>query len=114
MVSCTGGIAMPSKDALHDDLLTLVRLALTGRPEDVQAYIHKIARRQRSTAPDLADSLMKLLREAPSRSSPLRRETALPMPLDGESRLQLIRIEPPAKVDHEPILSADIAQTLRQ
>lgn len=110
----SGDTPMPTKDALHQDLLTLSRLALTGRPEDVQAFVHKVARRQRSTAPDLADALLKLLREAPSRSSPLRRETAIPMPLDGESRLQLLRIEPPVKVDCEPILSIDIAQTIRQ
>jgi SpoVK/Ycf46/Vps4 family AAA+-type ATPase len=105
---------MPAKDTLHDDVLTLSRLALTGRPEDVQAFIHKIARRQRSAAPELAEALLKLLRESPSRASPLRRETALPTPLDGESRLQLVRVEPPATLENAPILSSEVAGSIGQ
>jgi SpoVK/Ycf46/Vps4 family AAA+-type ATPase len=57
---------------------------------------------------------MKLLRESPSRASPLRRDTAVPVPLDGESRLQLLRIEPPAQADDGPILSDEISHQLRQ
>lgn len=100
-------------NTLHDDVLTLSRLAMTGRAEDVQAFIHKMARRHRSSAPDLADKLMALLREAPNRSSPLRRETTVPLPLDGESRLQLLRVEPPDVLD-EPIFGPEIAQQLHQ
>ena len=104
---------MSTESDLQEDLATLTRLALAGRPQDVQAFIHKVARRYRKPLPQFADQLMALLREAPSRSSPLRRETAAPLPLDGESRLQLVRVEPSTHLAVEPILTPDVSETLR-
>lgn len=101
-------------DQERDDLLTLARLAMAGRPQDIQAFLNRLARRYRKTAPDVADRLMKLLREAPTRTSPLRRETAMPLPLDGDSRLQLLRIEHHQRFEEEPILANDVDSLLRQ
>lgn len=52
------------------DIVHLVRLALTGRSQDVQLYVKRLAKKVRNEQPTLADELVRLLREAPTRSSP--------------------------------------------
>lgn len=100
--------------AMSDDLLTLARLALAGRSQDVQALLGRLARRYQKSHPDVADRMLQLLRESPSRMSPIRRGTTIPMPLDGDSRLQLLRIEHPASFSDEPILAKEVDASLRQ
>jgi hypothetical protein len=76
----------------------------TGRPEDVQVYIHR-SRGASEHAPDLG--LPDELLASAEPPSPLRRETARHVRRAGPLASSL------ARVDHEPILS-DIAQTLLQ
>src|SRR5690606_33998956 len=64
--------------------------------------------------PKLAEVLVALLREAPTRSSPLRRDTAAVMPVDLDSRLQLVRIEDVKTLDVEPIFDPAIWAGLEQ
>jgi len=96
------------------DFVTLARLALTGRPQDVQLLVHKAAKRYRGELPDVAERLSALLFEAPTRASPLRRETATPLPVDSDSRLQLLRVENEFHFDHELVLTPMIEKHLRQ
>jgi SpoVK/Ycf46/Vps4 family AAA+-type ATPase len=97
-----------------DDIVHLARLALAGRSQDVQTYIRRLARRYRSQIPDLASELSKLLQESPTRQSPLRREVTAPVPVDLESRLQLLRIENVPMIDVEPIWEPSVRCFLEQ
>jgi SpoVK/Ycf46/Vps4 family AAA+-type ATPase len=97
-----------------DDIVHLARLALAGRPQDVQTYIRRLARRYQGQLPDLASELSKLLQESPTRQSPLRREVAAPVPVDLESRLQLLRIEEVPTLEVEPIWEPGVRRFLEQ
>jgi SpoVK/Ycf46/Vps4 family AAA+-type ATPase len=96
------------------DFVHLARLALTGRPQDVQLLVHRTSKRYRPDFPEMADSLAALLRESPTRASPLRRQSEVPLPVDVDSRLHLLRVENNIAFDHEMILAPDIEASLRQ
>ena len=67
------------------EIVQLARLALAGRPQDVQAYVRRLARRYQGSLPEIASELHLLLQESPTRQSPVRREAAAPVPVDLES-----------------------------
>ena len=60
----------------------------------IQVLLHRAAKRYRVEAPEFAEALTKLVREAPTRASPLRRQAEVPMPVDTDSRLHLMRVNP--------------------
>lgn len=109
-----GGCVTEKLTDLLNDFVQLARLGMSGRPQDVTMLAQKAARRYRMAFPELSEKLTTLLREAPSRSSPLRRETALPLPLDADSRLKLIRIEEPGSQESWPILGPAVADSISQ
>jgi SpoVK/Ycf46/Vps4 family AAA+-type ATPase len=96
------------------DFVDLARLALTGRPQDVQLLVHRTAKRYRPDFPEMADSLAALLRESPTRASPLRKQSEVPLPVDIDSRLQLLRVENNITFDHEMIVAPEIEASLKQ
>lgn len=96
------------------DFLHLARLALTGRPQDVQLLVHRAVKRYRPDLPEMAESLAALLRESPTRASPLRRQSEVPLPVDTDSRLHLLRVENSITLDHEMVLTPDIEASLKQ
>ncbi|MCV0370496.1 ATP-binding protein [Filomicrobium sp.] len=96
------------------DLITLARIALTGRQQDVQLLLRRLAKKHRVSDPRLADQLMALLQESPTRASPLRRQSDVPLPVDGDTRIHLLRIEDNPMLDAEPVYTADVQQTLDQ
>lgn len=96
------------------DLVQLARLALTGRTQDIQTYIHRMARKYQKLAPDLGIRLKELAQQAATRQSPLRSETVAVIPVDRDSRLQLLCIAPPNPLEREPIWSEDIRRQLDQ
>lgn len=98
----------------REELVQLARLALSGRPQDIQNYIRRLARRYQQAAPQTATELNQLLQQSPTRQSPLRREAATPIPVDVESRLQLLRIEDVPVLDTEPVWDATIKRALGQ
>jgi len=102
------------KPDLEADYLQLARIALSGRPQDVQLALHRASKKYRDTAPRLSEGVGVLLRETPSQSSPLRRQAEVPMPVDIDSRLQLMRIEQQPALDHEPILAQEVERQLMQ
>lgn len=105
---------MARKDIGADEIVHIARLALTGRPQDVQTYIRRLARRCQDALPGVSTELNKLLQESPTRQSPLRRQTPTPVPVDMESRLQLLRVEAEPAIDVDPIWDPAVQQGLAQ
>ena len=105
---------MGDKSIKPDELVHIARLALTGRPQDVQLYIRRLAKRYQGAFPGIASELNKLLQESPTRQSPLRRQAEAPVPVDLESRLQLLRVETTPTLDVEPIWDAGVKRALEQ
>lgn len=100
------------KNTLEADFILLARIALTGRPQDVQLALHRAAKRYRASQPKLADEMTTLLRDAPSHASPLRRQAEVPLPVDIDSRLQLMRVEDKPALGHDPVLSPEVEKQL--
>lgn len=87
---------------------------MTGRSQDVQAYVRRIARRVQAQNGSLAQKLGELAAQAPSQNSPLRDATMPMMPVDADSRLRLLRHEFPVHLEREVVLRADIKSVLDQ
>lgn len=96
-----------------DQLVRLARLALIGNRDDVTAFLRREARRLQASDPDTANRLNTLLRANPVATSPLRDAGADQVPVDRDSRLQLVRHEFPVTLDDEPVWSPAMAQTLK-
>jgi len=96
------------------DLVQLARLALAGRPQDVQTYVTRMSRKYQKLVPELGEQLKEVLKLAPTRQSPLRKEGVATIPVDRDSRLQLLRHEPHAVLDHEPIWTQALSEQLNQ
>lgn len=107
-----GGDMTDKKPDVEADFIHLAKVALSGRGQDVQLAVHRAAKRHRDSSPRLAAELTQLLREIPSKSSPLRRHADVPLPVDIDSRLQLMRVEEHPELDHEPVLHAAIEEQL--
>ncbi len=98
---------------ISQDLIQLARIALSGRQQDVHLLIHRFTKKYGESYPGIAESLIALLQESPTRSSPLRRQADTPLPVDMDSRLQLLRVENTA-LDHLPVLSEHIGSAVNQ
>lgn len=96
------------------DLVHLSRLALAGRPQDVQTYVVRMARRYKKRIPDLGEQLTEIVKQAPTRQSPLRSETVAAIPVDRDSRLQLLRHELSPSLDHAPIWTGLVEASLKR
>lgn len=96
------------------DLVQLARLALAGRPQDVQTYVTRMSRKYQKLLPELGEQLKDLLKAAPTRKSPLRNEAMATIPLDRDSHLHLLRVESAGLIEHEPIWQRHIADSLSQ
>jgi SpoVK/Ycf46/Vps4 family AAA+-type ATPase len=97
-----------------NDLVQLARLALVGRPQDIQTYVLRLSRKYQRQLPELAEELKVLLKESPTRASPLRGEHVATIPVDQDSRLQLLRYEEVGRLEHEPIWPAPVQAALTQ
>lgn len=103
-----------AKADLDSDIISLARLALAGRAQDIQMLVQRIARKTRADKPELSHSLTALLREAPSKETPLRRMAEVPMPVDSDSRLHLLKIEEAIELDYPPVLAPKVSVALDQ
>jgi AAA+ superfamily predicted ATPase len=98
----------------ENDLVQLARLALSGRPQDVQTYVTRLSRKYLKLAPELGRQLKELIKLSPTRQSPLRSEGVANIPVDRDSRLQLLRHEQQGALPHDPIWSNSISDQLNQ
>ncbi len=96
---------MAEHEKLVEELVHLARIGLAGRPQDVQSYVHRISKKYRGAIPELSNALTGLLREAPTRSSPLRRQNEVALPVDVDTRFQLMRVEEQPQLDNEPVFA---------
>ncbi|UFW90471.1 ATP-binding protein [Bradyrhizobium barranii] len=102
------------KTEIEADLLQLARIALTGRMQDIQVILRRFAKRYASSMPEVADGLTTLLHELPTQASPLRQQADLPLPVDLDTRLHLLRVEAEPALDHEPIFAPGVTSALGQ
>jgi hypothetical protein len=98
---------------LSKEMVHLARLALSGRTPDVQLFLRRLIKGAGTQYPEMVSKIESLLEKSPTRSSVLR-ETDIAIPVDADSRLQLVRPEYPAAVDCVPIWSDFIAARLDQ
>ncbi|QEG35825.1 AAA family ATPase [Bythopirellula goksoeyrii] len=105
---------MDEQSEKSKDLVQLARLALAGRPQDVQTYVTRMSRKYQKLVPELGQQLKDLLKAAPTRKSPLRNEAMATVPHDRDSHLDLLRIESTGLLEHEPIWQTHIEESLRQ
>ncbi|MFN3242518.1 MAG: AAA family ATPase [Planctomycetota bacterium] len=92
----------------------LAQLALTARPQDVQLHVRRMAKKLKEEMPGLSEQLLQLLREVPTRSSPLRKAAVSEVPVDLDSRQQLVRVEASVALDVEPVYPPSVEASLRQ
>jgi hypothetical protein len=102
------------KTSIEADYLQLARIALSGRAQDVQVILRRIAKRYAPTIPQLADGLTRLLQELPTSAAPLRQQAEVPLPVDLDTRFHLLRVETEPELDHEPIFAPSVKAALAQ
>lgn len=95
-----------------DALVQLSRLALTGRYQDIQKYINRMARNKNFA--DIKDALDALLTESPTSNSPVRSASYEALPVDIDTRMQLIRIEHHPVVDSQPVWAPAVKKGMDQ
>src|SRR5580704_13006425 len=105
---------MDDEKVRRDDLVHLVRFALQGKREDAIVFVRRLARRYRDTTPEFAEQLSGMLREHARSVSPLKSSTMESIPVDSDSRLQLLRPEYPVRLDVEPIWEDSVRKALDQ
>ncbi len=98
----------------EDELVHLARLALTGRQQDVLAYLRRLVRKAKPQDRPIAELLGSLLVTAPSLANPLRDAGGGMIPVDVDSRLSLLRQEYPVLLREEPILPPALRSRLDQ
>lgn len=99
--------------SLSNDFLILARLSLTGRPQDINLLLHKTMKKYRMSDPELVEQLSALINEVPTRSTPLRKFNDSPLPVDVDSRLQLLKIDH-TTLENNPLLALDLKENLEQ
>lgn len=108
---------MAGVDELRDrdeKLFHLARVALKGGHQDVALLVRKYARQYRSSVPDLADRLVALLRESSVRGNPMRGSESASLPVDGDSRLPLMRMIEVPVLEFDPVYDARTSAALNQ
>ncbi len=104
----------------YADLAQIVRLALAEQTEDVRLFVARLVRKYRNTEPELAEQMDLYLRAKTSRAGAPMRKTVQPampqhaLPVDDESRLSLLKAYKDAPDREQPLLSADLEETLSQ
>ncbi len=101
------------KTQLDSSLVQLARLALSGRRQDIELFIRRLIHNN-GLSVDASKKLTRLLQDSPTKNSPLRNETFPALPVDMDSRLQLLRQEYPAVIDQEPIWAPSVRSNLEQ
>lgn len=104
---------MKNRKMLDDNFLHLARVALSERKQDVQAFLYRVAK-SHDTDPDISKALIELLRKSPTKSSPLRDAGGVAVPVDMESRFQLLRLEEKPVLANEPVYPDQVRTALER
>ena len=104
---------MKNSKMLGENFLHLARVALSERTQDVQAFLYRVAKNQ-DTDPDFSKALIELLRKNPTKSSPFRDAGEIAVPIDVESRFQLLRLEEKPVLEHEPVYTDQVQTALER
>ncbi|MGY2293443.1 AAA family ATPase [Pseudomonas sp. SDO528_S397] len=91
-------------------ILSLIDLALGGDPRTLRMHLHKIAAKTFRHDPELSEKILSRLSASGLRSA----QPAKPIPVDSDSRLNLVRVENPVVMDDAPIYSEEIMALLDQ
>ncbi len=105
---------MDDHDATRDFVVHLARLGLAGKPDDVQAYVKRIAKKLGKSDESLTKSLVALLADRPLAAGAMRDMNVSSVPVDSNSRLALLRQEWPTQLNISPILQQDVSLQLNQ
>lgn len=103
---------MDQSRTISGDFAQLAKIALTAGPHEVQLFLRRMSRRYRDQFPALSTELLELLRQSPTRMSPLRKGGVASVPVDADSRLSLLRIEANPVLDLEPVFPQAISEAL--
>ena len=95
-------------------IVQLARLALSGRRQDIEKFVRRLIVRYKDRNPLASKQLFDLLADAPTLDVPIRSASAAAVPVDLDSRLQLVRHEYPAQCDVEPIWEPEVRKVLDQ
>lgn len=108
-----GALAVEAEedDQIAKDLVQLARAAVAANSVEMTPLLRRLARRYRSSRPDLAAAIVQLLRGSATRGSTV---TATPSPVDRESRLSLVRQEFPVVLGSEPVMQPEVQSVLSQ
>jgi hypothetical protein len=91
-----------------------LEVALAAGASGAERYARAMLRALEYEHPALVRSLQDVLHAAPSKASPFRSDTIAAIPVDSDSRLQLVRHESPVVLDREPLLPPVLAHDLTQ
>jgi len=105
---------MNYEKSLVEDFLHLSRIARSGRVQDVHVFIHRLIKKYGSMSPEIVNALSLSLRDAPMTASHLRRQKAKTLPVDIDSRLQLVRLEHISTLPIRPIFNRITMEALEQ
>lgn len=97
-----------------NEIVRLARLSLSGRQQDIQLYIRRLAHRLKTESPETSLSLSQLINGSTSFDSPLRNSKIASVPVDRDSRLQLVKFEHPVQLEVQPILPKSLQKQLDQ
>jgi SpoVK/Ycf46/Vps4 family AAA+-type ATPase len=87
---------------------------MSGRAQDVQAYLRQTIRKLRPLDAELAGQLSQILAQAPTALSPLRDFGGSMVPVDADSRLSLAKSEYPVVMTTQPVLDEDLKARIEQ
>lgn len=99
---------------LDEDFVHLARFALAGRREDAEALLRRALRDLGRRRPDLAKQVKELLATASGTRGHgvLRAGMPDPLPVDLDSRLELLRREDAIEIVPEPVWQPDVEREL--
>ena len=101
---------------LEENLVQLARLAVAGERREVEAYVRRLGRSLSKAHPEVAKRLGSLVAEGTATRAAAEKAGSASrlLPVDAESRLDLLRVENVPMVAHAPVLNARIASQIEQ
>lgn len=95
-------------------LVQLSKLAIAGKKQDVLLYLRRIAKQYEKESPELFNELIKIIQQSQSYGSLTRGTNFNDIPVDTDSRLQLVRHENISHLEHSPIWSEEVENLLNR